>query len=216
VHRGKRKDHIVILLLPYDPIVAYYLFLVQRENHSIFGKAFTNKDDVCLVLKVVDKPIAQPFEVSFRKIFNDFKNKFKNHGEVEVITDFIEDIDILYRACDALFSPTHSECFALTPLEALAAGKLVIMSNWGGQLDFLNKDNSLLIDGKEIFAPPTALYWQAKSGTKYFLPDINDSVDKLRFAFNNRERLVEKFKGKINFQEYSWDNVSKKIINLCV
>ena len=67
---------------------------------AAYGKAFTSADDVCLVLKVVDKIPAQAFEVSFRTLYNGFLNRYKNHAEVEIITDFIPEIDTLYRSCD--------------------------------------------------------------------------------------------------------------------
>lgn len=182
-----------------------------------YGRAFTSKDDVCLVLKIVDKEPQQPFEVSFKKIYNNFCQKYKNRAEVKIINHFIDDIDTLYRATDALFTMTRSECFFFPGIEAIASNNIVICSNWGGQLDYLSNDNALLIEGKEVQAPPQALYWESKLKTYYFEPFIDDAVEKLRYAYQNADILKNKFsKNSQNIiEEYSWENVTNKIIKLC-
>lgn len=183
-----------------------------------YGRAFTNKDDVCLVLKVVDKKPEAPFEVSFSEVFKTFKDKFKNHAEVVVIKNFIDNIEELYNSCDILFSMTRSECFNFPALEALASGKVVIVPNWGGHLDFLNEENSILVSGKQVPAPPSALYWESKNGTIYFEPDIDDAVDKLRYSVQNFDFLQKKFlqNSQSVLTNYSWSKVTKDILDLCV
>lgn len=180
-----------------------------------YGRAFTNKDDVSLILKVVEKKVKQQFDISFRDVISNFKNKFKNHGEIKVITEYIYDIDTLYRSCDAVFSMTKSECFNFPAAEGLVAGKIIIMPKWGGHLDFLNDENSLLIKGKETIVPLKALYW-GQCRAFYFEPDIDDAVEKLKFAYHNQSELKTKFnlKTKEIIQQYSWDNVVSKILNL--
>lgn len=183
---------------------------------AAYGKAFTNKDDVCLVLKVVDKIPTLPFEVSFKALYQNFLNKYKNHAEVEIITQFIPDIASLYHACDAIFSMTRSECFWLPGLEALAAGLIVIVSGWGGQLDFLNNDNALLINGKEVPVPIKAFYWGSKIGPHYFEPNIDDAAEKLQYAYHNTIKLKDQTKAQAEdiVANYTWDKVTSKILEL--
>lgn len=183
---------------------------------TAYGKAFTAQDDVCLVLKVVDKIPTLPFEVSFKELYATFNNTYRNHGEVEVIKDFVPEIDTLYRACDAIFSMTRSECFWLPGLEALAAGLIVIVSGWGGQLDFLNDDSALLIKGKEVSVPLKAFYWGSKVGPHYFEPDINDAIAKLQYAYHNTQALKDKTKlhAESIVNNYTWEKVTKQILEL--
>jgi len=193
---------------------------IRKNLEGIFeayGNAFTSKDDVCLVLKVVDKPATINFEVSFKDLYNEFGSKFKNHGQVKVISEFVDDIDTVYRSCDALLSLSRSECFHFPSLEALASQNIVIASNWGGQLDFLDNNNSLLVSGTEVLAPARALYWEQKNGTYYFQPNIDDAVEKLRFAYNNTDELKNKFSenSKKVVAEHSWDKIVDKIMALC-
>lgn len=210
----KTKKKLKILANQHQPHIRKNLSGVLEA----YGKAFSNKDDVCLILKVSDKIPTQSFEVSFKEVYGNFKSKFKNHGEIEIITEFIEDMDTLYRACDALFSMTNCEGFFFPALEALAAKIIIIVPNYSGQLDFLNEKNALLISGREVPANPKALYWESKFGTKWFEPDIDDAIKKLRFVYNNFDDLKHKYNvnNDKTLTQYSWDNVVNKILNLCV
>ena len=181
-----------------------------------YGKAFSNKDDVCLVLKVVDKQPKNIFEVSFSKIYDKFKKTYKNHAECLVFKNYMHNLAPLYLACDAVFTMSHAEAFWLPGLEGLAAGKIIISPRYGGQLDFLNDENSLLIDGKKIRAPEEAQYWDYSIHSEMFYPNINDAVDKLRFAYMNYCDITNKFKqNSIQIlKKFSWKNIANEIIKL--
>lgn len=181
-----------------------------------YGKAFTNKDDVCLILKAKSKKVTAPFEVSLEKCLADFYKKFPNHAEIKMMSDFIPDISSLYRSIDVLFSIPYCEGFFYPGLEAIASGKTVIAPNWGGQTDFLNESNALLVSGKETRADPKSMYWESKNNAIWFEPSIDDAVDKLKFAYKNFTSLnekVEKLRPSV-LQNYSWNNITDQIIKL--
>lgn len=183
---------------------------------TAYGKAFTKQDDVCLVLKVVDKVPALPFEVSFKELYANFTRQFPQHAEVEIITTFIDEIDTLYRACDAIFSMTRSEAFWMPGPEAMACNLIPIVSGWGGQLDFLNHNNALLITGREVPVPMRAFYWGAKQGPHYFEPNVIDAVEKLQYAYYHTQELKDKYH-KYNeniLPDYTWEKVAKDIVSL--
>lgn len=184
---------------------------------TAFGKAFTKTDDVCLVLKVVDKTPQQQFEVSFTDIYKVFESKYKNHAEIEIIKDFIPDIETLYNACDAVFTMSHAEGFYLPGLEAFAANKLSIAPNYGAQLDFMNADNSLLIPGQVVVANPKMLYWGQSTRTVMFQPSTDAAAEILRTAYNNYDSLMEKFNPGINkiLEQFTWEKVAQQIVGLC-
>jgi len=68
-------------------------------------------------------------------------------GRLLIVKDSLptELVPALYRAADAFVLPTHGEGWGLPLLEALASGLPVIATGWGGQTEFLNNDNSLLL-----------------------------------------------------------------------
>ncbi len=192
-----------------------------RKNISglleAYGKAFTNKDDVCLILKGKNTAIKNKFEVSLYECINTFKKNFPDHAEIKFFTEFIDDMSSLYRSIDVVFTLSHCEGFFFPGLEAIASGKLVIAPNWGGQLDFLNASNALLINGKEVRANPNSMYWEPKLNAIWFQPDIDEAADKLRYAYININWLnerAEKQKDYIN-KEFNWQNISNKITSLC-
>lgn len=186
------------------------------QTLEAWGKAFIKKDDVCLVIKCVLKKPDQPFEVDFKDILNRFKKKYPNAGEILIISDFLDNIASLYKSCDALFMLTQAEAFFLPALEQLAAGGLVITSKYGGQLDFLNEENSILINGRVSRASLKAQYWEANTQAVWFEPDINEAVEKLRYVYNNMEELKKNKLNGINRLRtiYNWDNIAKQIIEI--
>ena len=183
-----------------------------------YGKAFTKKDDVCLVLKVSRKsPQIAVDSVPFNEIYNDFRKEFKNCGEIEIIDYFIPDIETLYNACDVVFSMSHAECFWMPGLEGFAANKIVIAPRYGGQLDYMNDDNSILIDGKEIRADHRMQYWEPSSYAKVFDPDVNLAAKHLKDVIKNYDDYFAKFSPKMQelIPHYTWESAAKQIINLC-
>lgn len=181
-----------------------------------YGKAFKKTDDICLVLKIVDKEPTQTFEISFKQIFRQFKDRFPNHAEVEIITSYIDDIADLYRATNVSITSSHGEAFWMPGLEAMASEHLIISPRWGGQLDFLSDNNALLIDGKEGFCPSKAMYWGQRNDAKYFFPNINNTVNTLRYMYQNFESLKQKHNeyNKKLLPNYTWEKVTNQILEL--
>lgn len=198
--------------------------LHRRKNiegllHSYF-KAFNKDDDVCLVLKIQQqkqqKEMLHSFDVNFNKIYNDIKNEYKNRAEVEVVTEFIPDMIEFYNACDIIFTMSHCEGFYMPGLEALAANKIVIAPRHGGQLDFLNDDNSLLVEGKIVRSPKTYAYWSSSPYAEMFKPNIDDAVKKLRHAVDNYEELHKKLLPNMakTAEQFTWDKAAEQIVEL--
>ncbi len=182
-----------------------------------WGKAFTKQDDVCLVLKISKKSPQTTFDVNFGDIFNTFKKQFKNHAEIEMIDHFIPDIEPLYNACDVVITMSHAECFWMPGLEAFAANKIVVSPRYGGQLDYMNDDNSILIDGKMIRADMRMQYWEPSPYASVFDPDADQCATKLRDVIANYDDYLKKFSPKMQeiLPNYAWSKVAEKIVGLC-
>lgn len=185
-----------------------------------FGKAFTKKDDVCLVLKVSRKspaPGLMGFDISFNDIYSRWHSEYPQHAEVEVIDKFIPDIEPLYNACDIVFTMAHAECFWMPGLEGLAANKIVVAPRYGGQLDFLNDENSILIDGKIIRADMKMQYWEPSPYAEVFNPDPDQAAEKLKDLVANYDDYLKKLSPKMQetAHQFTWENAAKKIIGLC-
>jgi hypothetical protein len=98
-----------------------------------YGKAFTNQDDVCLILKAKEKPIVQAFDVSLKECLSDFNKKFPKHAELKIYTEFIEDMSDLYRSIDCTFTLSHCEgFFFFQDLNLLLAEKWLLLLRGAG------------------------------------------------------------------------------------
>lgn len=179
-----------------------------------FGRAFNSKDDVALILKIVNKADKDKLEIDFKKAYKEWCLKYPRHAEVEIIYDFIPQIEALFLACQMVYSLSLAECFHIPSLQGLAAGKLVMASGMGGNTDFMNDNNSLLVSGKLVRAPKEAQYWISSPTASMFEPDINEAAEKLRYAYDNYNSLMDKFTPEIQktVKEYTWDNAAKKIL----
>ncbi|HEY5268271.1 MAG TPA: glycosyltransferase, partial [Candidatus Saccharimonadales bacterium] len=182
-----------------------------------YGKAFTNSDDVCLVLKVARKGPTPGYDIPFNDIFDRWKKEFPKHGEIEIIDKFIVDIEPLYNACDVIFTMAHAECFWMPGLEGFAANKIVVAPRYGGQLEYMNDENSILIDGKEIRADIKMQYWEPSSYAKVFDPDTNEAAEKLKDIIKNYDDYHRKFSPGMQetANRLTWENAATQIVNLC-
>lgn len=68
--------------------------------------------------------------------------------DFEIVNEDLSDEDLLalYRRTDILVSLHAAEGFGLHLLEAMAMGKRVVATSFGGNVDFMNDKNSFLVD----------------------------------------------------------------------
>ncbi len=99
----------------------------------------------------------------------------------------------------------------LALMEYMACGKPVIATDVTGHADVVNSDNALILktvgkcDLKEF--GHTIAAWHE--------PDIDDLIDKLDFAYNNRERLDEfGAKAAESMKPFTWGATAKKVVEL--
>lgn len=188
-----------------------------KKTLRAYGKAFCKSDDVCLIAKVNSKYTQKGgySAVDFNEELNRFKRKYRNHADIIVLNNYLPSLIELYNACDILLMLSNFECWGLPASDGLAAGKLVVASNYGGQLHFLNDKNSLLVDGKVVRMPRKYFYWDAQvTHGEMFEPSIDDAVDKLKQAVSNYDDLIAKLglEARKTVEQLTWDNVIKEHI----
>ena len=117
-------------------------------------------------------------------------NIYVLHGDLED-----DEMNGLYNhpKVKAHVSFTHGEGFGRPLLEASLSGKPVIAPNWGGQVDFLDSNNSILLPGslnnvkKESF--PKNMYVE---GAQWFTVNYNYASKTLKDIFDNYSKYVVK------------------------
>jgi len=192
-----------------------------RKNINLvleaYYSAFKENDDVCLVIKTsLNKP-KHKFECYFLDQLKNAQKKFgKNLPTVEVVIDTLEDITPLYNSCDAVVSASSSEGFGLPLLEGLLLDKIIIAPRCTGQLDFLNDQNSLLVDVKQIEATERYQYWMVNKGAKIYMPNVDHLAQQMFYTYKNKDKLLKNlFLNNKNLKEkYTWNNAAKQIEDL--
>lgn len=111
-----------------------------RKNLTLLMKAFADEfgdnPEVCLILKMGSDRYCIP------KMFYDLdlpKNIFW-------MRDFVEDTSALYRSMDAYITTDNGEGWGAPTTEAMLCGLPTIAPRHSGHLEYMNDDNSFLID----------------------------------------------------------------------
>ena len=121
-----------------------FLSVMKRKNPiglvEAFSAAFAENEGPVLVIKTInsDKRITEMAQL---------KSACSNRKDIMILEqEFAKsDINSLVTLCDSYVSMHRAEGLGLTLAEAMTAGKPVIATNYSGNLDFMNSDNSILI-----------------------------------------------------------------------
>jgi glycosyltransferase involved in cell wall biosynthesis len=122
-----------------------YLSTVQRKNPvgliEAFRLAFAPGEGPQLLIKTINAPLRPLAEEEVL---------WAAHGrpDIHVIDRSLsrQELGSVMAACDCYVSLHRAEGFGLTMAEAMALGKPVIGTGYSGNVDFMNSDNSYLVD----------------------------------------------------------------------
>jgi glycosyltransferase involved in cell wall biosynthesis len=122
-----------------------YLSTVQRKNPvgliEAFRLAFAPGEGPQLLIKTINAPLRPLAEEEVL---------WAAHGrpDIHVLDRSLSGTELfgLMAACDCYASLHRAEGFGLTMAEAMAIGKPVIATGYSGNIDFMNSENSYLID----------------------------------------------------------------------
>jgi glycosyltransferase involved in cell wall biosynthesis len=122
-----------------------YLSTIQRKNPvgliEAFKRAFAPGEGPRLLLKTINGPLRPLAEEQVL---------WAAHGrpDIHVIDRSLSghELNGLMAGCDAYVSLHRSEGFGLTMAEAMAIGKPVIGTGYSGNIDFMNAENSYLVE----------------------------------------------------------------------
>ncbi len=194
-----------------------------RKGHDILLKAyieeFRHDEDVVLIIKTTmySNEKKTHVHVDFNKLFEDLNRKYNyKWPEIKIIDRKLDYLAELYTYADAMVLPTRSEGFSLTPLEAIACKLPVITTRYGGHLDFLNEENSYLIDYEIRKAPKEVQYHTYKPDALMAEPDIEHLKKLMRQVKNNYKEAKEK--AETAFQQcsekFTWENAALNILDM--
>ena len=175
-----------------------------------FVKAFTNQDNVKLILKTshfdyyAARKYKLPWMKRYRRARNTFNKLLKNlhpqlgteHPEIDLIDQKIspQAIQSLHQNSDCYISLCRAEGWGIPAYEAAWYGNPVVMTGFGGQIEFLNAKYSFIVDfdlvpvqiqeGKKSYSPDQ----------RWASPDLDHAISILRSIYADPESARKKGK----------------------
>lgn len=147
------------------------------------------------------------------QLIEQLKPKDKELPPLKITADNIQYNGLVgfYNQGDVFLMPTRAEAFGIPGIEAMACGLPVITTNFGGQTDYCNNENSWLINGDL-----TEVTWELQyEGIKWLTPNITELRKVMREAYENKELLKQKSLNSLKTsKEWTWDITAKKIVDL--
>ena len=134
-----------------------------------------------------------------------FYNKFTNKDpRIFFIDKHYDDISEFYASIDCYCSPTAGEGFGMTLAEAMGYGLPTIGSNHSGNLDFMNNDNSFLVDVEDWSYvgndPTNSMSHLITPYLKWKMPSVKSIREQMRIVYDNKDDIADK-KGYIAAQD---------------
>ncbi len=186
-----------------------------------YFNAFRAEDDVRLILKtyiggnVPAHEDARMIKEHVGHIKRDMQ--LPNYPKLSLITETLssEQMRALHMYADAYVALPHGEGWGLGFMEAGLAGNPVIGTGAGGNMDFMNADNSYPVAVMESFVAGMGSFnpWYL-GDQKWFTPSNIDAASLMRHVFENREEAKAKglaLKENIT-NNFNWDAVSSVMI----
>lgn len=180
---------------------------MERKNTlnliNAFEKAFGKEDtSVSLIIKTSK---STKF-VKERELLESHISGFKNIKIVEKIYDK-QTLHKIIKGCSAYVSLHRSEGFGLTMAEAMFFGKPVIATNYSGNLEFMNKDNSFLVDFKRAKIDSSVINYD--SNTIWSEPSVDHAAELMKLVKENSQAVRDV---AIKGEESIYNNFSSKKI----
>jgi glycosyltransferase involved in cell wall biosynthesis len=146
-----------------------------------FIKVFNNDPESVLIVKTHNLERSKDAQKALEK--------YNNIPNIIIINEHFskEKLHSLIQKSDVLISLHGSEGFGLTMAEAMSYGKVVVGTGYSGNLDFMNVNNSFLIQYDFIKTSNTK--GLIAEGLTLARPNIEDAVEKLKYIKGNFNAL---------------------------
>jgi len=206
-----------------DAYVFYSIFQWQERKNpygllAAYNATFSGIDDVVLIVKTYNRNQEDDLE-AVKKLILDFRKyiHLDNYPKIMLIVENMsrEGILALHNRGDCFVLLQRSEGWGLPHFEAAACGNPVITPGYGGQVDFLNEENSYLTD--YTLCPVTGMTWSPyyRGDQLWCEPDMEHAMKLMRHAYDNRDEAAgkgDKARQRV-IENFTWDKVGDLMLD---
>jgi glycosyltransferase involved in cell wall biosynthesis len=153
--------------------------------------AFTARDTTTLVVKTDAVGPAREgdgLRHPVQKLVNDLVSNYPDAPHVCLIVRALPqaEMDDLHAAGDCYVSLTRAEGWGLGAFDGACAGKPVVMTGWGGQLDYLSSDDAFLLDYELVPVRDRLGGGSYRRDQRWAQANLDDAVERLRWVHEHR------------------------------
>ncbi len=187
--------------------------LRERKGYDILLWAYLNefskRDDVELVIKIRSgKTLPMLKDVLSRHPKNEIYRP-----AIQIISHMMSPFELfgLYRTCDAFVLPTRGEGWGRPFFEAMLMQMPVIGTNWSGQTDFMNEDNSYPIRVDKLVP---VQHNPSLKGHYWAQPSMKDLRAKMRYVQKHPKEAMKKgiLARKYLLSNFSMKEAAQKVV----
>jgi glycosyltransferase involved in cell wall biosynthesis len=185
----KQKDFVFLSVFGWFDHKGWDLLL------TAYCTEFRPEEDVMLEIKTLDymrRPT--PPEKQIGNFIDSLRIPGGSIPELRIINSNLASSQMpgLYTGCDAFVLPSRGEAWGRPYLEAMACGLPVIGSRWSGNLEFMNDENSYLIDIEGLEDVRDNVDMQLYLGHKWARPSLEHLRHLMRHVFEHRQEARAK------------------------
>ncbi len=170
-----------------------------------FAEEFHPAEGVSLLLKVSRLLRSDPV-AEIRRHLRSLGRDVNDIANIQVINSFLSETQMreLYVGSDAFVLPTRGEGWCRPYMEAMAMGLPTIGTRWGGNMEFMDDQNSFLIDIDGLETVNEEMEYTFYRGHRWARPSVSATRRQMRHVYENyrdaksltesaRQDLVKKY-----------------------
>jgi glycosyltransferase involved in cell wall biosynthesis len=187
-----------------------------------YFNAFQGNDKVRLIMKTyIGGGLPQSEDARrIKEMISSLKQdmRLQHFPKLSLINDTLtsEQIRSLHMFGDAYVALPYGEGWGLGYMEAGLAGKPVIGTGAGGNMEFMTQENSFLVNNRETYVSGMGTFnpWYL-GDQRWFQPDLIHAAEQMRYIYEHQDeaRARGALLKKDIVTNFSWEKVANKMIS---